>query len=533
VTPVAAAALALAAACSSPPNRRPPAPPPAPAPAPAPAPPAPPRLVVLLVIDQLPAWAFAQKRPHLTAGVDRLLREGAWHTGEHPSAATVTSPGHAVISTGEPPAASGILSNEWYRRTEDRVLAAVDDPDGGPPSARTLRVPGIADAIAAAGTGAKAVGVSLKARAAILSLGRAGLPIWYDRKTVAWASSAPPAWLAEHNRRAPLAAHLRHRWTADDPKRLAALSGTTDDQPGELGTKGLGPTYPHDLAAAKDPSAALFAVPLANQLVLETAIAAIDGEQLGRDEVPDLLAVSLSAHDYVGHGWGHESWEAWDMMLRLDEQLGRFLEALDGKVGAGRWAVLVTSDHGAGPLPERIGGGRIMYESIRDSANRAAATALGPGEWIADAKYPSVYLSAAARARSQRDQQRAILKIVYALRSFPGLARVERTADFAGRCEARTGDARLFCLELDPAESGEVFYMPARGWQVHERDEPIATAHGSIHDYDREVPLILVPPGHRPHAPLAAPAPAKIPLGQINVILSRWLGVTAPQTLPR
>jgi predicted AlkP superfamily pyrophosphatase or phosphodiesterase len=375
--------------------------------------------------------------------------------------------------------------------------------------------------------------VSLKDRAAILSLGHAGVPIWYDRATASWTSTAPPPWLAEHNRRSPSSAHFKDRWTADDPRKLAALSGTTDDQPGETGTRGFGPTFPHDLAAMKDPAFSLFAVPAGNQIVFDTALAAIDGERLGQDDTPDLLVLSFSAHDYVGHGWGHESWEAWDMMLRLDQQLGRFLEALDAKVGADRWAMLVTSDHGAGPMPERLGGGRIFYESIRDSANRAAATALGPGEWISDVKYPSVYLSAAARARSPRDQQRAVVKILYALRSFPGLARVERTADLAGHCETRTGEARLLCLALDPTDSGEVFYMPARGWELHERGDVVATAHGSIYDYDREVPLLLAPPGRKPHAPLAAASGAKIPMTQVNAIVSKWLGVAAPQTLPR
>jgi len=221
------------------------------------------------------------------------------------------------------------------------------------------------------------------------------------------------------------------------------------------------------------------------------------------------------------------------MMLRLDEQLGRFLDALDARVGPGRWAMLVTSDHGAGPLPERAGGGRMTYESIRDAANRAAATALGLGDWIADVKYPSIYLSAAARARPARDQQRAIAKIVYALRAFPGLARAERTADVAGRCGDRAGDARAICLALDPAESGEVFYMPARGWLIMERAEPLAASHGSVYEHDREVPLLLAPPGRAPHAPLTAPAKAKVPMARVSAILSEWLGVAAPRTLPR
>ncbi|HWU86871.1 MAG TPA: alkaline phosphatase family protein, partial [Kofleriaceae bacterium] len=191
--PAAAAlvALALAAGCSSPATRTPTSTPKPGAGAPAPKPAVPPKLVVLLVIDQWPAWSFLAKRPQLRAGFDRLLREGEWHTGQHPSAATITAPGHALLGTGEPSATSGILSNEWYRRTSDRVLKSVEDPDSAAgSSARWLRAPGLGDAIAAAGTGAKAVSVSLKDRAAILLLGHAGVPIWYDKKTVSWTSTA-------------------------------------------------------------------------------------------------------------------------------------------------------------------------------------------------------------------------------------------------------------------------------------------------------------------------------------------------------
>src|SRR5512139_3589679 len=90
------------------------------------APQKPPKLVVLVVVDQWPQWAFVQKRPHLTKGFDRLLREGDWHTGEHPSAATLTAPGHALLGTGEPTATSGILGNEWWSREGQRVVKSVE-----------------------------------------------------------------------------------------------------------------------------------------------------------------------------------------------------------------------------------------------------------------------------------------------------------------------------------------------------------------------------------------------------------------------
>jgi hypothetical protein len=265
--------------------------------------------------------------------------------------------------------------------------------------------------------------------------------------------------------------------------------------------------------------------------VIDTATAAIDAEQLGADAHPDLLVISLSAHDYIGHGWGQESWEAWDTMLRLDRRLATFLADLDAKVGAGRWAMIVTSDHGASPMPESLHGGRISFDQIKDAANRAAIAELGPGEWIAAVKYPTVYLSRAALAQKPKDLAVATTKIVYALRSFPGLERVEKSADFWGHCENRTGDAFVLCLTLDPERSGEIFYLPARGWVVQDADDAVATSHGSMQPYDRLVPVIMLPPGRVPHAALARPDDATIQMVRIATVLARWLGVTPPSSL--
>jgi hypothetical protein len=507
-------------------------------PAPRPVPPPPlPRLVVLLVIDQWPEWAFDVKRPELHGGgFDRLLSEGAWHTGIHPSAATMTAPGHALLGTGEPPDHSGILANGWWHRDLGMLLAATEAPDGATTD-QWLLVPGLGDSVAAAHSGAKAVSISLKDRAAILMLGHAGLRIFYDAKLAAWRTlpAQPPAWLDAWNRDHPISAHLHDVWTADDPALLARLSGGPDNGSGEVGEKDFGVVFPHDPQTTPRPAAAIFAMPLGNDLILDTALAAIDGEQLGSDATPDLLALSLSAHDYIGHGWGQESWEMWDSELRLDRKLGEFMTALDAKVGKGQWAMIVTSDHGTSPLPERLehGGGRITYERIAAAANRAAIAELGAGDWIASARYPSVYLSAAALAQPQHDRDQAIKKIVFALRSFPGIARVEKTADVAGHCETRTGDDFALCIALHPVRSGEIVYLPAPGWIIHADDEPEATAHGSLQMYDREVPVIMLEPGRTPHAPLTAHDDTVIFMPHVAAVLARWLGVTPPTNLPR
>jgi len=489
-----------------------------------------PKLVVLLVIDQWPEWSFEAKRPALTRGFDRLLREGAWHVGQHPSAATITAPGHAVLGSGEPSSRSGILANEWWHRDVERTLKAVEAEDGTV-TTKWMRVPGLGDAVAAAGTGGKAISVSLKDRAAILSLGHAGTPIWYDRKQVAFIGVQPPAWLVAWNKAHPVAAHLHDVWNVlpETPR----LAGVADDAPGESGgDKGFGVTFPHELDKTPDPADAIFATPLGNDLVLDVATAAIEHEQLGADAHPDLLVVSLSAHDYIGHGWGQESWEAWDAVLRLDRRLDRFLVDLDAKVGAGRWSMLVTSDHGASPMPASLRGGRIEYAQIKDAANRAAVAELGPGDWIAAVKYPTVYLSNAALAQNPRNLAIATTKIVYALRSFPGLARVEKSADLWGHCETRTGDAAVLCMTLDPERSGEIVYLPAPGWIMVDND-PITTNHGSLNPYDRVVPVIVLPPGRAPHPALTGPDATIIPITSVAATLAHWLGVTPPTELPR
>ncbi|MGE5183280.1 MAG: alkaline phosphatase family protein [Acidobacteriota bacterium] len=486
-------------------------------------------LVVLVVIDQWPEWAFEQKRPALHGGFERLLAEGEWHVGRYPSAATLTGPDHALLGTGRAPDETGIISDEWWHRDLGTILEAVHDSDNSI-TAKWLRVPGLGDAVAATKTGAKAIDVALKPRAAILPLGHAGLAIWYDPATEQWSTFQPPAWLADWNRAHPIADHLHDVWTPRPD--VAQLAGVPDDDPGEVGSEGFGPTFPHDPQATKAPGKAVLAMPLGNDLVLDLATHAIEAEHLGTHGAPDLLVVGLSAHDYVGHGWGQESQEMWDMELRLDERLARFTDDLDRLIGAGRWTMILTADHGASPLPEKVHGGRMTPKQIEIAANNAASAVLGEGHWIDAAHYPSIVLSKAMLAQPKGELASATKRAMDALRSFPGIERVGRTADYEGHCDARTGDARALCLTFDPERSGELFYLPASGWILQDEDEPAATGHGSLHDYDRLVPLVILAPHHARHAPASAPTGDPIDMLQIAPMLARWLGVPAPATLP-
>jgi hypothetical protein len=485
------------------------------------------RLVVLVVLDQWPEWSFEAKRSAFHGGLQRALAEGEWHVGEHPSAATLTAPGHALLGTGAATARSGILANEWWHRDLGKMLMAVEAEDGTD-TTRWLRVPGLGDALSH--TPGKAVAVSLKSRAAMLPLGHTGLAIWLDpvgaRFEAHPLTNGTPArakldWLERYTTDHPITPRLAP-WTPLDD--TAQLANVPDDAPGEAGIKGFGPTFPHDPAATKVPVQTVFASPLGDDLLLEVAEAAIDGEHLGADPHPDLLVVSLSPHDFVGHGWGHESQEQWDLERRLDAALGTFMDQLDARIGHDHWAMIITSDHGASPMPESLHGGRLTHEQIRIAANNAAAATLGPGNWIANAHYPNIYFTPDFFKQPAREQKSAIQRVLNALRSFPALEQVGVIADIASHCETRPEADRALCLTFDRERSGDLYYLPARGWIMDTEDEPAATAHGSLHDYDRQVPLLVLPPGRTTHAPVDRPA-NMVDMRSVAPLLASWLGV--------
>ncbi len=483
---------------------------------------------MLVVVDQLPAWSFPAKLAASHDGFTRLARDGRRYLASYPYAATQTAPGHAALTTGAPPSVTGIFGNEWWDRAAGRELKATESADGGPPSAARLRVDGLADVLARARPRSRAIAIALKDRSALLSLGHAGLPIWYDDGCACLTTvGAAPAWLTALTVAHPIAPRLTP-WTPRDPEHLAALSGSPDDAPGELAIEGWGPTFPHDPQTAPKPAKALTSMPLGNEILVEAAIAAIRGEHLGAHPAADLLIVSFSTHDYVGHAFGPDSWESWDTWLRLDAQLGDLMRALDTEVGAGGWTLLLTSDHGAPALPERrvaqgLPGRRIVYEDLAAIAEQAAATVAGPGHWIGAARFPTIYLTAAGQALPDANRAAVIDAIVAAIAAVPGIARADRTADRRGDCDRFTGDDRAICLSLDVERAGEVFYAPAAGTSLVKADWIDAVGHGSLNAYDREVPLLVLGPGI-PAGTVSAPVS---PL-QVAPTLAALLGIPAP-----
>ena len=387
------------------------------------------------------------------------MDDGSFFAGEYPYANTYTAPGHAAIGTGNSPKSSGILANSWYSRSVGRHIGVVDDPrfpsfnpkdpksfiEGSGVSTQNLISPGLADALRETHPESRSVAIGLKERASSLVLGqKADLAIWYTddfpgMTTSTFFVDAMPSWLVSFNKKNQIEKHFEDVWQPLQPKTLETITGIPDDAPGEGSGKGITTTFPHSLAdtnAAK----ALRSTPLGTDLVFQTAEAAVLGMKLGKRATPDLLALTISSHDFAGHFWGQESWERSDLMLRFDRSLGDFFDFLDQQIGKGQYSVLLTSDHGAMPMVEQSrkkghDAFRVTPIDIAQAAQKAAQKILGKGVWILAVTANNIYVADQITALPKSKKRRVLESIVRGVSKVKGVGFTALTEDITGDCD--------------------------------------------------------------------------------------------------
>jgi predicted AlkP superfamily pyrophosphatase or phosphodiesterase len=326
-----------------------------------------PRLVVGIVVDQM-RWDYLYRYANRygDGGFKRLLREGfSCENTLINYTPTVTACGHTCVYTGSVPAVHGILGNEWYSRELDRDIYCAEDStvttvgstsDAGKMSPRNLKVTTIGDELRLSDNfESKVVGIAIKDRGAILPAGHtANAAYWYDPGAGNWVTSTYymktlPAWAQDYNNQHRPASFLAQPWTTLYPIETY-LQSLPDSQPFEGAFKGEpAPVFPHDLKATPEKSIA--STPFGNTMTLEFAEKALDAYQLGKGNVTDMLAISLSSTDYVGHQFGPNSIEIEDTYLRLDKDLAAFFKYLDEKIGKGQYICFITADHGVAHVP--------------------------------------------------------------------------------------------------------------------------------------------------------------------------------------
>ena len=482
----------------------------------APGPAAPPKLVLVLVVDGLPAEQLQRYRDQFgKGGLRRLLDQGAVFSNAHQAhGVTVTAVGHAAILSGAYPYQHGVIGNNWIDPvskasvycTEDSAHTYIGEEtkasDGTSPA--RLRVDTLGDQLRyASGNRARVVAVSGKDRGAILLAGKTGTAYMYMDKTGNFASSsyymkAHPQWVQQYQASRPQDRYYGKTW-----RPLLADAAYAGDAPDDLfpATTSSPNRFPFAFYSDSgnvdaDYFNRLKQSPWLDELTLEFARAAIDGERLGSNAagVTDLLGVSLSAHDYINHAYGPESKMSHDHLQRLDRMLADFLSWLDRKVGADNLLVVLTADHGFPNTPEfvkanRGDAGRVDAGKLTAALNGVLAGKYGHDKLVVAHSAPNFHLDYAAIDKLGVARNEVENTAARFLRGQEGVTdvftRSQFEADDAGTTRMGVLMRRAWHREL----SGDLVVVTRPNWYFSSSTS--GTSHGSPYAYDTNVPLVL------------------------------------------
>jgi predicted AlkP superfamily pyrophosphatase or phosphodiesterase len=526
--------------------------------------PPPPRLLVLISVDQFRADFVGRYGVHWKAGLRRLFDSGAHFTeAAYPYMNTVTCAGHATMATGAYPSTHGLALNGWWDREAGRMMLCTEDPQarniahGAVPAAGgdslwRMRVPTFADELRLQSpTPPRIASISLKARSAITLAGRrADLVTWHDYERGFVTSSAyaagPVPFLQKHLAANPVEADAGRIWEKSLP---AAAYAFADDGLGEQTPKTWSRTFPHPLPGRSEKPDPLFhelwdLTPFADAYLGRMAAAAVESLGMGRGPGTDFLAVSFSTLDLVGHSYGPASHEVQDVLARLDVTIGRLLDDLDRLVGRDQYVVALTADHGVSPIPEQaaaqgLDAGRIDGRALTARVEAAVAPWLGAGPHVDALVYTDLYFKRGVY-EALLSQPAAMAAALAAIESTPGIQRAFRSDDLAAGRAGTDSMTRSVRNSYAPGRSGDILIVP----RPYYLNSTAGATHGTGYAYDTRVPVVLAGPGIRAGEITSAASPADIVptfayLAGITMaatdgrVLDEALAAPAPAAAPR
>jgi predicted AlkP superfamily pyrophosphatase or phosphodiesterase len=471
-----------------------------------------PKLLIVISVDQFSADLWDEYRPQFSGGFARLASGTVFHNGYQSHAATETCPGHSTILTGDRPARTGIISNLWVDQTAGRadvnVYCAEDETVPGSSSTsytvspKHLMVATFGELMKARWADSRNVAVSGKDRAAVMMSGHHPDQRWYwtgEKFETDLAGAPVPQVLPRVN--AAIATALAKPLEPLDPPSFCQARSQVIPIPGGAKPVGAG-----RFARAAGDVAAFRASPELDGDTLALAAGLIDELKLGRGSQPDVLSISLSATDYVGHAYGTEGQEMCLQLLALDRELGDFLAVLDSRGIS--YAVALTADHGGQDIPERrrlsgvADAARIdpALSSIVMGPKLAGGLGLpGPG-LLGGNNFGDMYVD---RKLPQADRKRLLAAAVAAYRAHPQVEAVFTGDQIAVTPMPATPPDQWSLIERArasyyPGRSGDFVVVLKRNiTPIADTSRYVAT-HGSPWDYDRRVPIIFWRPGMAP-----------------------------------
>ncbi len=488
-------------------------------------PPKKPKLVLTVVIDQFRYDYLTRFRSEYKGGLARLLDHGAVFTSafyEH--FPPVTAIGHSTVLSGATPALSGIVGNEWIDRESGKQITSVTDDatkllGGGPEKGASpwrLLVSTVGDQLKMANNGqTKVVGVSIKDRSAILPAGHmADGAYWFDPTSGNFVSSdyyfpAMPGWATKYNTSRAVDKYLGRDWLPFDAK-----SGTA-------GYKKL------PAQADKKFYDALERTPYGNEIIEQFAEAALEGEQLGRHASTDVLTVSFSSNDRIGHIVGPDDPQVRDIAIQTDRIIGRLIQFAESKAGAGNVLVVLTADHGVSPVPavsekRHMPGGALSPDIITTKLRSALSAKYGDGAWIqSKGGLEIIYLDRKLMADKKLNEADVQNTAADALRTIPHIARVYTRSQLMHGGTLDDMVDRRIRRGFNAERSADLFVVTEPFWLIQKSET--GTSHTSPYNYDTHVPVIFMGPGIKPGR-----YNGKIEVNDIAPTLANMLDVETP-----
>jgi hypothetical protein len=455
----------------------------------------PPTLVVQITVDQLKPDYLDTYAPQLTGGLGRLLKQGAFFTNAmHDHATTETAPGHATLWSGRYPAHTGVVLNE----------IGVADPQsplllgrGGGASPYRYRGSSFFDWVRSRDQFSRALSVSRKDRGAILPLGRAKQNVfWYSLDgrftTSRYYGDTLPTWVQKFNASDFTAKYLGTTWTT-----LLDASAYREKDDVAVENSGKDYVFPHTLATDKRTGTNDFTeFPWMDDVTVEFALAGVNALDLGKGPTLDVLAVSLSTTDAVGHRYGPDSREQHDQILRVDRALGRLIDSLYKLRDSTRIVFALGSDHGVAPFPElhfpgtNPDRGRVDPRPVIDRARSGLAKAGVEGDALL-LQSGIISLDRRRLAAKGINSDSVVTALRTALLTLPGMMRVDRVSTLAAAAAKGDKIARRWLHSVPPDLDAELTLTlePYFYWYTTRY-----ATHGTPHDYDAHIPIIFMGP---------------------------------------
>ena len=473
-----------------------------------------PKLVVGIVVDQM-RWDYVNKFKSFFKtqnGFLKMMNQGASCNNNLISyLPTVTACGHTAVYTGSTPAIHGITGNSWYDNIQQRMVYCVEDnsvqavgienSSAGKMSPLNVWTTTLGDELKlATNFKSKVYGVSLKDRGAIIPAGHAADgAFWYDSKSGNFISSTYygktlPTWLTNYNNSKKVDSFYKLGWSLSLP--VSVYEANCDNDQNEYESKPFGKEvngFPYNLISyiGKD-YGKVSSTPYGNNLVLDIATQTLINEKMGLDDITDLLAVSFSSPDYIGHAFGPNSWETLDGYIKLDELLAQFFTTLDQQVGKDNYTVFLTADHAVAPIPgyaqkHKIPAGTITDDGIKNELGKMlTAKGLNPKLISAITEF-NIYLNHNLMDSLQVTQEKLTSLITNYLEQKSNIIQVVESRKAAYAPLPQSIRERIV-NGFNPQRSGDLMFITKSGVVGGGNT---GTGHGVFYNYDAHIPLLF------------------------------------------